>query len=550
MKYKSHFVVCLLASYIVFSQEAFNTNDLIAYYPFDGNTMDYSGKNNHAYPIGEMEFKDDRFDGNKKSIELKGNPVHLNVPNSRSLASIEEGFTLTSWVFINDWDKGWASLLSKSSAINKRPFYALSFGKDNGREIDFIIFGKRHRVKNTALKKKEWFHITTVVKDDIAKFYINGELISQTKTKQLKFNKNEPLEIGRGRKGSLKYLNGRLDELYIFSRALKENEIKILMENPLLELQNEPKSFIPMDEKFSVLNRNNNKPVTVISGNVSYADRAKNPDAQLALGPPDYKGDDHPGIQSYTLGCLGEVVLEFTDNALVDVPGPDLFVIEIGPVKEATRLSISKDGINWVKYGDISGGTAMIDLVDHIGEGEKYYFVKLEDLGSQCIGPRAGADIDAIAAVIPKRSDKILLSKISNISNKTINIENRNTNEESFTPLETTKKEIIVVDEKEIKLFKKTVKIKVWDSYDEDGDLINLYLNGKILFSDLKVSKKGEVFDIELQSGENIIQVEALNEGTVSPNTSAIRIFVYNQEYEIILSAKKGERDALKIILD
>lgn len=112
------------------------------------------------------------------------------------------------------------------------------------------------------------------------------------------------------------------------------------------------------------------------------------------------------------------------------------------------------------------------------------------------------------------------------------------------------KKEIIQIGKKEIKLSTKKVKIKVWDKYDEDGDLINLYLNGKILFPDLEVTKKGEILDIELQSGENSIEVEALNEGKVSPNTSAIRIFVDDQQYDIILSARKGQRDALKIILD
>lgn len=108
----------------------------------------------------------------------------------------------------------------------------------------------------------------------------------------------------------------------------------------------------------------------------------------------------------------------------------------------------------------------------------------------------------------------------------------------------------VMTGTKEIKLSAKTVKIKVWDKYEEDGDLINLYLNGKILFSDLEVTKKGEILEIELQRGDNIIEVKALNEGRVSPNTSAIRIFVNDQEYDIILSAKKGKRDSLKIILD
>lgn len=122
--------------------------------------------------------------------------------------------------------------------------------------------------------------------------------------------------------------------------------------------------------------------------------------------------------------------------------------------------------------------------------------------------------------------------------------------EDSIAPMSKSKKEIIQIGEKEIRLFTKTVKIKVWDQYEEDGDVINLYLNDKVLFSNLEVTKKGEILEIELQQGENIIQIEALNEGKVSPNTSAIRIFVNDQQYDIVLSAKKGQRDSLKIILD
>jgi len=111
-------------------------------------------------------------------------------------------------------------------------------------------------------------------------------------------------------------------------------------------------------------------------------------------------------------------------------------------------------------------------------------------------------------------------------------------------------KEIIEIGAKEIKLFTKTVKIKVWDRYEEDGDLINLYLNGELLFSNLEVTKKGQLFEIELLPGSNSIEVEAINEGKVSPNTSAIRIFANEDQHDIILSAKKGGKDSLKIIME
>src|SRR5256885_9063945 len=47
-------------------------------------------------------------------------------------------------------------------------------------------------------------------------------------------------------------------------------------------------------------------------------------DPQTALGAPDY--DSKRRANSVTLGCGGTLILRFKDNALVDVPGPDLYV--------------------------------------------------------------------------------------------------------------------------------------------------------------------------------------------------------------------------------
>ena len=121
---------------------------------------------------------------------------------------------------------------------------------------------------------------------------------------------------------------------------------------------------------------------------------------------------------------------------------------------------------------------------------------------------------------------------------------------ETDKPSEITEDSFISKNKKEIKLSTKKVKIKVWDKYEEDGDLINLYLNGELLFFNLEVTRKGQLFEIELLPGSNIIEVEALNEGKVSPNTSAIRIFTNDSEHDIILSAKKGGKNSLKIIMD
>jgi outer membrane protein OmpA-like peptidoglycan-associated protein len=98
-------------------------------------------------------------------------------------------------------------------------------------------------------------------------------------------------------------------------------------------------------------------------------------------------------------GCGGSLVVRFADNVLVDVSGPDLYVFEVGPAIEPTRLAISQDGTTWTEVGDVSGGTAAIDIAKVAKPGHRYRFVRVTDLKRACGGPYPGADVDAIGAI-------------------------------------------------------------------------------------------------------------------------------------------------------
>ena len=119
-------------------------------------------------------------------------------------------------------------------------------------------------------------------------------------------------------------------------------------------------------------------------------------DSTLALHLPDFAGV----AENFTsLGCGGSLTVRFTDNALVNIPGPDLFVFEVGKFIETTQLYVSKDGKQWINAGAISGGVTAVDMGDSVNTGEVFHYVKLVDLMTDCKGSWPGADIDAIAAI-------------------------------------------------------------------------------------------------------------------------------------------------------
>ena len=115
------------------------------------------------------------------------------------------------------------------------------------------------------------------------------------------------------------------------------------------------------------------------------------------LGKPDYTTPSAPGFLA--LGCDGELVVRFDDNALVQSAGPDLYIFEVGPDVEATEVAVSIDGGKWIEVGRVEGARSDLELKGLIEDDQSYRFVRLRNASIDCAGRYPGADIDAVAAV-------------------------------------------------------------------------------------------------------------------------------------------------------
>ncbi len=101
-----------------------------------------------------------------------------------------------------------------------------------------------------------------------------------------------------------------------------------------------------------------------------------------------------------------------------------------------------------------------------------------------------------------------------------------------------------------IKVKSKTVTVKMWDDQKEDGDIVSVFLNDARIKKEIAVKKNEHIFTIELKEGVNIFKLLAHNEGDNPPNTAAILIDDGTDEYQRVLSSKKGEFAELKIVLE
>jgi PKD repeat protein len=70
----------------------------------------------------------------------------------------------------------------------------------------------------------------------------------------------------------------------------------------------------------------------------------------------------------------------------------------------------------------------------------------------------------------------------------------------------------------------KKLSFYLYDNKTSDSDTIAIYLNHKIIRSSLVLKKEKTKIELNLTDNINIIEIKALNEGTVSPNTASIEI--------------------------
>jgi hypothetical protein len=101
-----------------------------------------------------------------------------------------------------------------------------------------------------------------------------------------------------------------------------------------------------------------------------------------------------------------------------------------------------------------------------------------------------------------------------------------------------------------LQMFTKDSKVmfEVHDAGIEDGDMINIYIDGKLFLENYIVKNKPKSFEIEISKESIIIEIEAINEGEAPPNTSDIVIRDSVNELKTITKLQKNNRTSIEIV--
>lgn len=105
--------------------------------------------------------------------------------------------------------------------------------------------------------------------------------------------------------------------------------------------------------------------------------------------------------------------------------------------------------------------------------------------------------------------------------------------------------------EKTVKVETRTIKLKIWDSQVEDGDIISVFLNNEKVIDHLYLRLEPKEFEINLPPGlEHYLTVYADDFGKSEPNTARVLIFDGKQEQVIDLVAERKKQQSIKILVD
>src|SRR6266481_4068540 len=102
MKHQTNILITLAtsASLFLLPQTGLIAQQLVAYYPFNGNALDESGNGNNGTVVGAT-LTADRF-GNENSAYYFSGSQYISAPDSPSLNSTT-GLTLAAWVKVSSW---------------------------------------------------------------------------------------------------------------------------------------------------------------------------------------------------------------------------------------------------------------------------------------------------------------------------------------------------------------------------------------------------------------------------------------------------------------
>lgn len=240
-------LVFLLLTTITFAQipSYVPSNGLVGWWPFNGNANDESGNGNNG-TVNGATLTTDRFGVAAEAYNFDGVDDYIDIGNNNNLNSN----IISISVWYNALDYGSAAQGYQGNLVSKREqsgwggAYQLALASNpiNLVYAPYTIGGQNGNVYSTEQAIGQWVHVVYVHDLVSARIYINGILSGTTIVSGGLTPNTLPVWFGSRPNAGVNscFLNGQLDDIGIWNRALTEAEIATLFAGCNLSVTTQP----------------------------------------------------------------------------------------------------------------------------------------------------------------------------------------------------------------------------------------------------------------------------------------------------------------------
>ena len=199
------------------------TNGLVAWWPFNGNANDESG-NGFNGTVNAATLTTDRLEKSNSAYAFNGSNGHITANGNQRFVSPQ--MTISAWVLFNQMSFGGQQYLVLGNSTNAAWAYSYRFPNNSNNLLKNQGCSlKDHDWPNTYSPNK-WYHVAYVISNTAISSYVNGEFISSQPSSPFQSDcSSYVLNIGLDVFGLREFLNGKMDDIAIWERALTAAEI-------------------------------------------------------------------------------------------------------------------------------------------------------------------------------------------------------------------------------------------------------------------------------------------------------------------------------------
>lgn len=158
------------------------------------------------------------------ALQFDGINDYVDIPDSNLWAFGTNDFSISMWVFFNAFTITNSLISQHLNDLSNWKIYSTS----SGSTLTFYINSIPQVSATANLATGKWYHIAFVKSGGVGRFYINGVSIGSGAVSSVP-NVAKRVTIGAGDEGGPGYwVNGIIDEVSIYNRALSQSEINQL----------------------------------------------------------------------------------------------------------------------------------------------------------------------------------------------------------------------------------------------------------------------------------------------------------------------------------